>query len=274
MEYKNLQIYNAAQLIPCEGGGVTWRRLPAQVHAALSEAGKRMNGCSTGVELRFVQKSDEAALTLQSLSGPGTTTTFQIYYGGLQGGWECHEENTYVSPQQSRILLKRPRNMDTLRTMTRQAGLDWDPAVVRIIFNRGAYRIVDVEGDICPPAPSQTPQRTLLTYGSSITHGSNALSTPNTWPSLLAHRLNMDLRNLGMAGSCAMEPETADYIAAEGEAGRWDMAVLELGINVLGWEEAMIRERVKNTVAQIAGRNPGKPVFVISPFYSFDDFSR
>ena len=69
-----------------------------------------------------------------------------------------------------------------------------------------------------------------------------------------------------------MEPEIIEYIASSGEQGRWDVATLELGINVLFWETEKIYERVTNTVRQIAGRNPEKMIFVISPFYCNDDF--
>lgn len=75
-----------------------------------------------------------------------------------------------------------------------------------------------------------------------------------------------------MAGSCAMEPAYVDFIAEEGEQGKWDIGILELGINVLYWEDSKIAERVKNTIEQIAGRNPDKPIYVISPLYSPDDF--
>lgn len=33
-----------------------------------------------------------------------------------------------------------------------------------------------------------------------------------------------------------------------------------------------IKERIKNTLNEIAGRNPGKPIYIISPFYCNDDF--
>ena len=71
-----------------------------------------------------------------------------------------------------------------------------------------------------------------------------------------------------------MEPAVVDYIAEEGEKGNCDVAVLELGINVLGWEEEQILKRVTNVLAQVAGRNPEKPVFVISPFYCHDDYEK
>jgi len=136
-----------------------------------------------------------------------------------------------------------------------------------VIFDRGRVFLHDVIGEVEPPKPEQCPKKTLLCYGSSITHGSNSIDASHTWASVLGYNLNVDVRNLGMAGSCCMEPEMVDYIAALGEQGKWDMAVLELGINVLGWEEDKIRERVENTLTQIAGRNPEKPIFVVSPFY-------
>lgn len=89
----------------------------------------------------------------------------------------------------------------------------------------------------------------------------------------MAHNLNMDLRNLGMGGSCSIEHGAIDYIASEGENGKWDTAILELGINALPWEESKIRERVSYAISQVAGRNKDKNVYVISPFFSGFDYS-
>ncbi len=70
-----------------------------------------------------------------------------------------------------------------------------------------------------------------------------------------------------------MEPEIIDYIAELGEKGEWDIATLELGINVLDWDEEKILKRAGNAISQVAQRNPDKKIFVISPFYSNDDFN-
>ncbi len=273
--YKNIEIHNIGELVECEGGGVTWLRVPRSVYDAVeTEQGKNMlKGC-TGVEFRFVMNSPAVTLKLQSLSEKNVLTTLQVYRGGLQGGWECQELNTYVGTEPTDVVINRANNLDTLYSMTECAGINWDPAVVRVILNRGMYRIIDVVGDVVPPSKEQTPARTLLCYGSSITHGSNSYATPSNWTAVLAHNLNTDLINLGQAGSCRMEPEMVDYIAHLGEEGKWDIATLELGINVLGWENEKIYERVTNTIRQIAGRNPDKKVFVISPFYSDDDYKK
>ena len=150
----------------------------------------------------------------------------------------------------------------------------FSPEVVRVILDRGGFELVDVIGEVEPPGKEMLPAKTMLCYGSSITHGSNSIDMSHAWPAMTAHNLKMDVRNLGLAGSCCMEPEVIEYLAKEGEKGNWDLAVLELGINVLGWEKEKIQQRVLHVLDQIAGRNPEKPVFVISPFYCYDDYNQ
>lgn len=142
-----------------------------------------------------------------------------------------------VTTEPQEFVIERSKNLDRLKVMAERIGDSWDPEVIRVIFDRGYFKIYDIVGDIEPPKEEQCPAKTMLSYGSSITHGSNSIDMSHSWVSIVAHNLNMDARNLGMAGSCAMEPEMVDYIASEGEKGRWDIATLELGINVLGWEE-------------------------------------
>lgn len=272
MVYKNLEIHNAVQINET-GSGAEWLRVPKDVRDKLeTDSAKELCANSTGVELRFVMKSDKVVIKMESTSKKGFLNSFHIYYGAIQGGWQEHEVNKFVGSAPCEFEIRRPENMETLKKITSQFGYAWSPEVVRIIFDRGSYRIIDIDGDIEPPKAGQTPPKTIMAYGSSITHGSNAIDASHTWAAVLAHNLNMDLRNLGMAGNCRMEPEIVDHIAQEGEEGKWDIATVELGINVLDWDERKINERVSNTVRQIASRNPEKPVFVISPLYCFDDF--
>ena len=112
-----------------------------------------------------------------------------------------------------------------------------------------------------------------MAYGSSITHGSNALDASHMWTAVLAHNLNMDMINLGMAGNCFMEKAMIDYIADEGVNGNWDILTLGLGINALDWDEEKINERVYYAVQKTASENPKKSIFVISPLYCCDDFN-
>ncbi len=269
MIYKNAELHNVAELIHNEDGSISWKRMPSYVHAAQEIESEVAYNC-TGVEMRFVIKGDKAVIRMSAGEG-----RFHVYRGGIQGGWEDHERHKNVGKEIEEFVIERSKNMEHLKIMTEKSGYDWDCEVVRIIFDKGRFKIYDIIGDIEPPKKEQCPKRTLLAYGSSITHGSNAIDSSHTWVSVLAHNLNVDARNLGMAGSCAMEPEMVEYLASEGENGRWDFATLELGINVLDWEEEKICSRVDNIIRQVAGRNPEKPIFVISPFYycgdDFDD---
>lgn len=269
MIYKNFEIHNIEEILQNEDGSISWKRVPDYVDKALeTEQGKRMSQGSTGVELRFVLKGEKAVIRMCTSGGDGV---FHVYRGGIQGGWSDHETHKIVRTEVEDFVIERSPNPDRLQIMNQKAGLGWDSEVIRVIFDRGSYKIFDVSGDIMPPTKAQCPEKTLLAYGSSITHGSNSMDMSHAWVSVLAHNLRMDARNLGMAGSCAMEPEMIAYIASEGEKGHWDAATLELGINVLGWEEEKIIARVSNTISQIAGRNPDKPVVVISPFYHWGD---
>lgn len=267
MIYKNIDIHNVAEIIENEND-IYWLRVPKSVYDKMeSEQGQRMCRGATGVEFRFVMKSDRVVLKLACNSA----VTVNVFFGGLQAGWQCCGEGKTLIGN-SELIIEKPQNMGLLRDYSLRSGYDFSPEVVRVVLSRGICRLTDVEGDVCPPDVSQLPKKTILAYGSSITHGSNSLAASNNWTSVLAHNLSSDLINLGMAGSCRMEPELIDYIASLGESGAWTTAVLELGINVLAWEEELIRQRVGNTLGQVAGRNPDKKVYVISPLYCHNDY--
>lgn len=264
MIYKNVEFHNVSEIIENEDGSFSWLRVPENVYENL-EKGKGQAKSCTGVEMRFILKGDKAVIKMSAKSD-SVANSFHVYRGGVQGGWEDHEVNKNVTTEIKDFEIKKSTNELSLEKMSEASGTDWNPEVIRIVFDLGNYNIYDIIGDIEPPKPEDKPKKTILFYGSSITHGSNSLDASHSWVSLIGHNLNMDVRNLGFAGSCCMEPEMADYIADEGRKDNWDIAVLELGINVLDWEEEHIRERVKNILTKVATLNPDKKIFVISPF--------
>lgn len=265
MIYKNAELYNVEQIIQNEDGSISWCRVPEKVLNSLeSETGSAVAHGSTGVELRFRIKSGKAVIKMSVSSGEGC---FHVYHGAIQGGWQDHEVHKTVRENIEEFVIEPPENPEALRKMTAACGSEWDCEVVRVIFDRGGFKIFDISGDIEPPKKEQCPSKTLFCYGSSITHGSNSIDMSHSWASVLAHNLNYDVKNKGMAGTCFMEPEYIKYIAAEGKNNRWDALILELGINVLSWSEEKIYERVINAVTTTAEANPEKPIFVISPFY-------
>src|SRR5262245_25240611 len=56
------------------------------------------------------------------------------------------------------------------------------------------------------------PKPRWITYGSSITHCTGADGPTETWPALVAAARGWDLRCLGFAGQCQLDPVVARFI--------------------------------------------------------------
>lgn len=274
MIYRNVEIHNVAEIVEYEDGSFSWRRLPKAVEDTLERGDQsiRQNVAGTGVELRFVMKSDTVTIRMTRLIPEEKTTNLvHIFRGGFQGTFADNCVKTSVEGDVRDYVIKKFDRQDRVELMTEITGTQWDPEVVRVCFDRGRFRIVDIIGDVEPPKPGQTPSKTMLAYGSSITHGEGSLTRPSCWVNHVAQYLGVDKRNMGFAGACRMEPAAVRYLSELGDQGKWDFATLELGINALSWEEEKIYERVRMVLEEIPGKHPHKPVFVISPFYCYND---
>ncbi|KZE92163.1 hypothetical protein AVP42_02765 [Agromyces sp. NDB4Y10] len=115
------------------------------------------------------------------------------------------------------------------------------------------------------PAPSAGP--VWVHHGSSISQGSNATSPTGTWVAVAAQRAGVDLRNLGVGGSAAVDPFMARVIRDTPA----DLISLKLGINVVNLD-AMRRRAfvpaVRGFLDTIREGHPRTPILVISPLYA------
>lgn len=273
MVFKNVELHNVYELEKHkEKDGYVCLRMPVAVRDQLEMGMSEMVSRSgKATEIRFVMLSDTVTIKFAKFDKSSNHLhSVNIFYGGIQGTWK--DDHRYLNGEIDEITIEKPKNMSFLKAASNLYADVWNPEVVRVIFNGGYYVLLNIEGDVRPPYKEETPQKKLMTYGSSITHGSSAMDSSHAWANWLAHSLGMDLINHAMSGSCAMEPALVEFIAEQGEQGNWDMGILELGINVLNWEDSKITERVKNTITQIAGRNQDKPIYVISPLYCSNDF--
>ena len=85
MLYKNAELHNVEEIVNNDDGSISWIRVPNAVYNSLEIAnGKRLAVCSTGVELRFVLRSDNAVIKMCTKEGDGV---FHVYRGGIQGAW-------------------------------------------------------------------------------------------------------------------------------------------------------------------------------------------
>lgn len=274
MIWKNVEFFNIAELIELPDGSVTWRRIPEQAEQQLErgEQSMRYSRGFTGVELRFVLKGDQAVIRLAKVKDDGVDNSFQIFRGGFQGPYADYAKSKVLNDMEPQdVVITHVADPKRLDLMGKTADLGWDPNVIRLRFDRGLFRVLDIVGDVEPPKPEQMPKKAIMVYGSSISVGMDSQTVTMAWPSNVAFRMKTDLRNLSFAGACLLEPAVCRYLGDLGTQGKWDMALLELGINATGFPPEKIRERALYILEQVACRNPQKPVFVISPFHSPHD---
>ena len=156
--YQNMIVHNAAELFSGEHGGVTWSRYPSSVMDAFEKNGAAVQARNaSGVELRFLMKSDRVVLSVYS----GAVGHYHIFRGGIQGGWYDHE-GRITSPEKAEIVIEK-KELTLLERMHRDYDLPWDPSLIRIVFDRGRVEIVDVlEGEIELPPEDAMPKKTVL----------------------------------------------------------------------------------------------------------------
>ena len=263
MIFQNIDFHNVAELVPHEDG---WRmhRVPEHVRLGCDEGLRTISSAySTGVELRFCLLGDHADIHLRTLPLPEGQMAY-LYYGSIQGGWEC--SSFVIGKERTTIRVSRPRNMAQLQEITDDAHLPFSPQVCRLVLPYGNTVFLGVDGDITPPTPDMLPKEALLCYGSSITHGSLALATPCTYPFRMAQKLGMDTINMGFAGTCHCEKAMAEWLVSRED---WHVATLEIGINMMGMTEAEFERQVDDFTAIMAA--DGRPVFATSIFHFHGD---
>ena len=265
MIFQNIEFHNVEEIVPYEDG---WKlyRAPEHVRQAGGERLVNSSAYGTGVELRFCILGEFAEIRLRTVPIAEGQMAF-VYYGSIQGGWQ--QSSYIITPEVTTIRIPRPGNMERLKAITQQAKLPFSPEVVRLVLPYGNNIFLGASGDICPPDAALLPCRTLLSYGSSITHGSLALAAPYTYPFRIAQKLGMDSLNKGFAGTCLCEKAMAEWFVSRKD---WHAMTLEMGVNMLGMEEAEFERRIDEFTVVMA--DDGRPVFATSIFATACDQPR
>ena len=256
------ELHNVHELLDDPGGtGSICCRVPNDLRVTLNESAKNNALQASGCEIRFNLEGRRAVITLQSPEGP---TLAEVYQGDYFSALHI------VDAAPTRIVVERP---DTEPVMRRVAPSDarFDTGLSRVVLPwRPSVRLISIEGETSLPRPEQTPDTRYLAYGSSITHGSTAVRPTGTYPSRTAEFLGTDLFNLGFGGGAHMEAGMADYIAGRDD---WDIATLEMGINVVqSFDVDEFHRRVEYFVTTIADAHPDDWIFCIDIFPCLYDF--
>jgi len=256
------ELHNVHELLDDPGGpGSICCRVPNDLRVTLNESAKNNALQASGCEIRFNLEGSNAVITLQSPEGP---TLVEVYQGDFFSALHIID----VTPTQ--VVVARPEAETVMRQVT-PSSARFDTGLTRVVLPwRPSVRLIAIEGETSLPRPDQTPNTRYLAYGSSITHGSTAVRPTGTYPARAADLLGTDLFNLGFGGGAHMEAGMADYIAGRGD---WDIATLEMGINVVqSFEVDEFHNRVEYFVTTIADAHPDDWIFCIDIFPCVYDF--
>ncbi len=258
VHFQGIDFHNVAELERSSSGYRMWR-LPRALAGEMNEGIRDKSGCyGTGVELRFRIRGEKVRIGLRAEAAEEAQVAF-LYYGTFQGGWM--NSSRIIGTRETWIELPRPENLEVLKRIYRERKLAFDPEVVRIVLPYCTCFFLGMEGEVQLPEAGQLPRRTYLAYGSSITHGSLALAPPYSYPFRISQKIGCDYLNQGYAGSAHLERGMAEYLVS---LKGWDFASVEMGINMLDFDEASFEERV-DTFTAILAKDP-RPVFATSLF--------
>ena len=253
------ELYNIDSMIETEKGSQICR-VPSSVREGLLPAAHDVASLSsTGCEIRFVMKEgcDSVQLHINCLE---PFMLLQLYFGSFQGGWKyLHVRGLF--PGENILTIDRPANIDRLRQTAKERGHLFSPDVMRLCFRSGCIADIRLEGDVRPPYADEVPEKKILFYGSSITHGSLSYLPCNDYASQICRKLGADLINKGCAGSCRMEKSMVDYLVARND---YAFCVFELGSNIpanLPADEFM--QSVHYLLQSYVNAHPDKKAFVI-----------
>lgn len=234
------------------GAGWILPRYPRAVYETLASPGFLTSQESTGVELRFVTDARHLRVFVSALERATEVTVFKGDYH--------HAGYTLTARTVHCLHLTPPDHFAQVRPEALRKS--FHPDVWRVVFDRGTmvFHGIDTFGAaLRPPRPDEKPALRWLAYGSSITHASR-----NGYPHRTAARLNIDVQNKGLSGSCYIESAAAEFIAAGTD---WDFATLEMGVNLRATctpEE--FERRARHIVARCTEAKPGRPVVLITIF--------
>lgn len=231
MIVRNVEFFNIRALEKdFTSGGYRLARFPETLRTKLSPRARLHGAGACGGEIRFVTDAPFFSVKLMarnSSTWPGTSVPqLCVMCGNLE------HRRIELEPDKMHTLSFDAVNLNSVKpeVLRPQVGHGFSPAVWRFLLPACEVLFGGIETWSCPVRPPfahEKPAIRCLCYGSSITQCSEL----DSWPAQLGHLLGIEMLNLGLSGSCLLEPEIADFLANSEE--RFDGIILEPGMNLL-----------------------------------------
>ena len=204
--------------------GYRLHRFKKTVSENVNTYAREMNCYACGCEMRFVTEAPKIKITLYSDDIYGEVLVYR--------GDNLHSHHRISKVGFISFDLSVNNNFNLMGDVF-FADSRFSKDVWRIYFHSFRCTLVEVDTfqyAIRPPKKSEMPQKTLLSYGSSISHAASIMVHSNAFAQTCARLAGYDCLIKGTGGSCHTEKSIADDFAARND---WDVALLELGINML-----------------------------------------
>lgn len=258
MIYQDVELFNAEEVEEFDGG-VMLQRFTKEACRDTQYRASWMVSAAMGCEIRFVAESDVFWITLGAV-----TKDINVY---VMRGDYFYDKYTIKAGTKTVLEFE---NHNFLSEYKKIDEARFSHNVWRFYFEYEGpivyYGIRSLHGNVRPPHTSEKPKKTILAYGSSITHGCWAMDSRNSYIQQAAQRLNMDVMNKGMAGACRLENSICDFLI---DLKGWDIAFLELGVNVLDhYSVEKFEQCAEYLVKNLCDRNTDKPVFLTGSYYN------
>jgi hypothetical protein len=256
-----VELCHVAEWVEDEIKGLRLCRMPEKLRLTLNEIAMRNAMSAAGSEIRFRMTGERAEIGLwwePHERRPVTLTLAALVIAGLQA-------DTYsLQPGYNQIVIHRHELRPEIDKIQEQ--ISYDKELYRLVLPYlGKVYLSSVDGELEPPNSLKAPSKGYLAYGSSITHGSSALSPTGTYAFRLSQLLGSDLQNFGLAGGAKLEPQLADYLI---EQQGWEIATVELGINVVyDWTAEAFGEAVDSFLNRMVSGLGNRKLFVIDMFW-------
>ena len=184
MKYGNVELHNVCAIEEDEGKpGIGISRLPLAILPDINKNARGMARMGSGSEIRgMLPPGGQAKVVLQVMGDNTTPPVITVYHGCF-----CGQSIAAEIGKPTEIVIKTPERFEFVSAAARKHEHPFDPRLVRVRLSPvHPVRIISIEGDLSYPASGTTPAKTLLCYGSSITHGSCAVAPESTYPAQCA----------------------------------------------------------------------------------------
>lgn len=173
--FENVELFNVAEAKKVQNG-YALNRFPEKLQGKINPFGSMVASYSCGCEIRFVKEEAKQVVRVNFIAENGDCNVV-VYRGDRPQGVYTAKKGEFFSVDIGDC------PTDAVNIPEYFKNDLYDHNVVRIVFQASRIILCGIETfgrKIRPPKNEELPKRTMLAYGSSITHGSNSVGAPYT----------------------------------------------------------------------------------------------